>query len=141
SERLDHWLDGLGIVLALAGQSVRAAASGYARVMRSGKDRQVYAERLITEGLFRHSRNPLYLGNLLILLGLFVIHNNPWVYAIGIPFFFLAYSAMVRAEEAYLRNRFGAEYEKYCRRVSRWLPHLRNPGGSVRGLRFSWRRV
>ena len=62
----------------------------------------MHAERLITEGLLGHSRNPLYLGNLLILLGLFVIHNNGWAYAVGIPFFALAYTAMVKAEEAYL---------------------------------------
>jgi protein-S-isoprenylcysteine O-methyltransferase Ste14 len=141
SERLDHWLDALGFAIALAGQGVRVAASGYARVMRSGKDRQVHAERLVTEGLYRHSRNPLYLGNLLILLGLFMIHNNPWVYAMGIPFFLLAYQAIVRAEEIYLRDRFGEEYKAYCDRVGRWVPRLGNARQSVQGLRFSWRRV
>ena len=97
--------------------------------------------RLVTEGLYSRSRNPLYVGNLLIVMGLLVIHNNPWVYAIGLPFFLLAHHAIVRAEETYLRNRFGAEYEEYCRRVGRWLPRLRNHAASGRRLRFSWRRV
>lgn len=141
SEPLDNWVDLLGLTVAVAGQCLRFAVIGYAYIKRGGKNKQVYAEKLVTEGFFRHSRNPLYLGNLLVLLGLFIIHNNPWVYVLGFAFFLFAYSAIVAAEEEYLREKFGAEYEEYCRRVNRWLPDFRGLRRSIEGMRFTWRRV
>ena len=141
SERLDNRLDALGILVALLGQALRVAVIGYAYIIRGGKNRRVYAEGLVTEGFFAHSRNPLYLGNLLILLGLFLIHNNHWVYALGVPFFLLGYVAIVAAEEHFLRGKFGAAYDEYACAVPRWLPRLRGLGESVRGMRFNWRRV
>src|SRR5690242_1080534 len=68
SERLDFWVDLLGITIAFLGQGLRAAVIGYAYVKRGGKDKMIYADRLVQEGFFAHSRNPLYLGNLLVLL-------------------------------------------------------------------------
>ncbi len=139
--RLDAWMDGLGLAVAVLGQSLRAAVIGYAYIKRGGKGGRVYAAKLVTEGFFRHSRNPLYLGNLLVLSGLFIIHNNPWVYLLGGSFVLFAYRAIVAAEETYLRARFGAEYEDYCRRVRRWLPDFRGLGRSLDGYRFDWRRL
>ncbi len=141
SVSVDRWMDALGIAVAVAGQSLRVAVVGSAYIQRGGRKGRVYAARLVSQGFFAHSRNPLYVGNLLILLGLFIVHNNPWVYAIGIPFFLFAYRAIVASEEAYLRREFGAEYDDYCRRVRRWLPDFRGLRRSLAGLRFDWRRV
>jgi protein-S-isoprenylcysteine O-methyltransferase Ste14 len=141
SERLDALLDTLGLVVALTGQVLRAAVIGYVYVVRGGKNRRVYAEELVTEGFFAHSRNPLYLGNLFVLLGLFLIHGNRWVLALGVPFFLLGYTAIVAAEEAYLRDKFGDAYAAYVRDVPRWLPRLRGLRRSLGGMRFNWRRV
>ncbi len=135
------WLDVAGLAVALAGQSLRVAVIGYAYIKRGGKDRQVYAAKLVTEGFFAHSRNPLYLGNLVVLLGLFMIHDNPWVYVLGGAFFLFGYSAIVAAEEDYLRGKFGEQYVAYCQRVNRWLPDLRGLTRSLEGMRFDWRRV
>lgn len=135
------WLDLVGLGVALAGQALRVAVIGYAYIRRGGKGGQVYATRLVTEGFFAHCRNPLYLGNLLVLLGLFMLHNTPWVYLLGGGFFVLAYSAIVAAEEAYLRQKFGELYTEYCRRVNRWLPDLRGLARSMDAMRFDWRRV
>jgi steroid 5-alpha reductase family enzyme len=100
SERLDNLLDALGIAVALTGQLLRFAVIGYVYIIRGGKNRRVYAEGLVTEGFFAHSRNPLYLGNLLVLFGLFLIHNNPWVYGLGVPFFLFSYAVIVAASSA-----------------------------------------
>ncbi len=140
SARLDPWVDLLGLAVALAGQSLRAAVIGYAYIRRGGRRGRVYAERLVTEGFFRHSRNPLYLGNLLVLLGLFLIHGHPWVLVLGLAFFGFAYRAIVAAEEAYLAAKF-PEYEDYCRRVRRWLPDFRGLGVSLERFEFDWKRV
>ena len=137
----DMWLDVLGLVIAAAGQAVRALVVGLAYVPRGGKDRKVHADELVQEGLFAHCRNPLYVGNLLVYLGLFVILNSPGGWLVGLPFFVLAYVAIVRAEEDFLRGRFGAAYEDYCRRVPRFLPSLRGIGETLRSTRFDGKRV
>ncbi len=141
SGRWDWAVDALGILISLTGQILRAAVIGYAYIKRGGKDGRVYATTLVVEGFFNHSRNPLYLGNILMATGLFIIHNNPWVYAIGIPFVLLMYISIVAAEEAYLREKFGQEYDDYCRRVNRWLPNPRGLRQTMGSMRFQWRRL
>ncbi len=131
----------LGIAVALAGQILRALVIGLAYIERGGKDRQVYAKGLVQEGFFAHSRNPLYLGNLLGLIGLLIIHNSPAGYLIGVPFYLLAYGAIVCAEEDYLTRRFGEDYVRYCRKVPRFLPSLHGLRATVTGMRFDWRRL
>jgi protein-S-isoprenylcysteine O-methyltransferase Ste14 len=137
----DVALDILGFCIALLGQLLRAAVVGYAYIIRGGKKKQVYAEELVTRGFFNHSRNPLYVGNLLILLGLLVIWNSPLAYLIGIPFFLLGYVAIVAAEEAFLRRKFGVEYDTYAARVPRWWVRLGGFRQSMEGMAFNWRRV
>ncbi len=139
--RLDRWLDAAGILVALAGQVLRVAVIGYVYIIRGGKNERIYAEDLVTGGFFSHSRNPLYLGNILVLLGLFMIHSSPWVYAIGVPFFLIGYVGIVAAEEAYLREKFGAGYDAYARDVPRWFPRLKGLRASIGNMTFNWRRV
>ncbi|HLF59216.1 MAG TPA: isoprenylcysteine carboxylmethyltransferase family protein [Alphaproteobacteria bacterium] len=134
-------LDALVILLAVLGQGLRAAVVGLAYIKRGGLNKRVYAKDLVTEGLFAHCRNPLYVGNLLLLLALLVIVNNLWAYVIGGGFFVFAYVAIVAAEEKYLRGKFGAGYEEYCRRVNRWIPDFRGIGATLASMSFNWRRV
>ena len=141
SAHLDAWLDVAGIAVILAGQSLRALTIGLAYIVRGGQQGQVYAKRLVTEGLFNHCRNPLYVGNIMVYLGLFIIFNNPVVYLIGVPFILLLYVSIVAAEEEYLRGKFGPEYVDYCSRVSRWLPRLGGLHKTMEGMTFSWLRV
>jgi protein-S-isoprenylcysteine O-methyltransferase Ste14 len=137
----DLWLDALGLLIVLSGQGVRAAVIGLAYIKRGGLKKKVYAENLVTDGIFAHSRNPLYVGNLLMLAGFFVIHNSPWVYLLGGLFFLFSYRAIVAAEEQYLHGRFGAAYEAYCRDVPRWWIRLRGLGATFSEMTFNWRRV
>ena len=137
----DQWLDLAGLLVALAGQALRAAVIGYAYIKRGGLNKQVHADKLVTEGFFAHARNPLYDGNLLILAGLFMIHNNPLVYLLGGVFFVTAYIAIIAAEETFLAAKFGAEYEDYCARANRWLPRLQGLRATMQGMAFNWRRV
>ena len=137
----DHWLDLAGLLVALSGQALRAAVIGYAYIKRGGLNKQVHADKLVTEGFFAHARNPLYDGNLLILAGLFMVHNNPLVYLLGGVFFVTAYIAIIAAEETFLAEKFGAEYEDYCARVNRWLPRLGGLRATMQGMAFNWRRV
>jgi protein-S-isoprenylcysteine O-methyltransferase Ste14 len=137
----DAWLDGLGLVIALAGQGLRAAVIGYAYIKRGGVNKRIHADQLVTQGLFAHARNPLYDGNLLILAGLFIIHNHPAVYILGSVYFMTAYIAIVAAEEQFLLTKFGDAYRDYCQRVPRWLPNLRGLRSTLSEMEFNWRRV
>lgn len=140
---LDNWVLAvcLGFAIALLGQAIRAVTIGLAYIKRGGKNRQVYAKTLVQEGMFAHCRNPLYVGNLLMLLGLGFIANSWWFIVVGMPIFVFFYLCIVAAEEQFLRNKFGPAYDDYCRQVPRWIPNLRGIGKTMQGMEFHWRRL
>lgn len=139
--RWEGALDVAGILVALSGQLLRAVVIGLAYIRRGGKNKQVYADSLVQEGIFAHSRNPLYAGNFLALVGFCLVHNSVLCYLVGIPFFALAYLAITAAEEEFLQGKFGAEYAAYCRRVPRFLPSFAGLGATLEGMSFDWRRL
>ena len=141
SRTADLWLDALGLLLCASGQALRILVIGYRYIVRGGKNRRVHAEDLVTEGVFSLARNPLYVGNILVLFGLFVIWNAPLLYLIGVPFTLIGYRAIVAAEESFLRSKFGADYDDYCRTTNRWIPDFRKASVALEGIPFNWRRV
>jgi protein-S-isoprenylcysteine O-methyltransferase Ste14 len=138
---IDLWLDLVGAAIAIAGQGLRMLTIGYEYIVRGGRQGKVYAEDLVQGGVFAHSRNPLYLGNLLIIIGMAVMVHSLPLYLIGIPFFIFVYAAIIAAEENFLRGKFGSDYEAYCKRVNRIWPNWAGFGRSIEGMRFNWRRL
>jgi protein-S-isoprenylcysteine O-methyltransferase Ste14 len=141
SEALEHAKDVLALLLAAAGLTVRASVIGYAYIKRGGRGKRVYAADLVTHGMFGLCRNPLYLGNLLICLGTFLMHGNPYVLIAGTAFYLFVYEAIVRAEEVYLSEKFGDQYRAYCSDVARWLPNIAGFRAATAGATFNLRRV
>jgi protein-S-isoprenylcysteine O-methyltransferase Ste14 len=139
--RSDVPLQLLGVLLVVGGQGLRALVIGLEYIVRGGRNKQIYANRLVQGGIFAHSRNPLYLGNLLIVTGLVVIHNGMWMYLIALPFYCFVYIAIVAAEEQYLAAQFGAEYADYCRRVPRFLVRPSGLWTTIRSMRFDWKQL
>lgn len=137
----DFFMDIAGVLIILAGMGLRAAVIGLAYIKRGGVNKKIYADTLVTNGLFAHCRNPLYVGNLLILAGLFVIFNNPWVYLAGGGFFVFSYVAIVLAEECFLLQKFGNEYKEYCARVNRWTFRIFGLRDTLQSMEFNWVRV
>lgn len=131
----------VGVVVALCGQLIRAYSIGWVYIIRGGRDRRFYAEDLVTEGAFAHSRNPLYLGNILIAIGVGVALNSVVFTVVGGGFFLFAYRAIVAGEESYLREKFGSEFDRYCERVPRFFPSLAGIGKTWREHSFRWRRL
>lgn len=121
---LDRALDIAGLAVALLGQALRVWTLGVVRDGSSGQDRRLIAERLNRRGPYALVRNPLYVGNLGIVLGLLLVANHPVAYVLGLGFFFGSYYFVIRAEEAFLRDKFGEEYDAFCREVRRWVPGL-----------------
>ncbi len=139
--RLDRWFDLLGIAIAATGQMLRAAVIGLEYIKRGGINKQPHADKLVTAGMFAHCRNPLYVGNLLILAGLFVIHNHPLVYLLGGVFYLSAYYAIVAAEEDYLRDKFGSDFDVYCTQVPRWTMRWTGLGETLSSMEMNWKRM
>ena len=130
----------IGLVITILGQAIRGATIGLAYIIRGGKNKKVYAEDLVTSGIFAHCRNPLYVGNILMLAGVGILSNSLLYVVIMIPFFLFVYQAIVLAEENFLRNKFGEQFNNYCVRVNRWFPNLKGMGTTFSSMRFKWKR-
>ncbi len=104
----------LGAGVAILGVVLRTLASGHIR-----KDRM-----LTTTGPYAYTRNPLYLGSILIAVGFAIAGWNPLVGPVMVVFFVVIYLPIIFGEEEYLAANF-PEYAAYRRRVPRLLPRLR----------------
>lgn len=131
----------IGLSVALFGQAIRILTIGLVYIIRGGRHRQIYAKELVTDGIFAHCRNPLYLGNILILTGSGIMSNSLVSLLIFLPLFVFAYQAIVIAEEDFLNDRFGPQYKDYLKRVNRWVPNLKGIGNTINSSTFKWRRV
>jgi protein-S-isoprenylcysteine O-methyltransferase Ste14 len=113
-----------GTLIVIPGLLVRAIASGHVKKN----------EELATSGPYAYTRNPLYLGSLILAFGFGLAARSGWVAALLITMFLALYLPVIRGEEAFLRERFPG-YEAYAGRVPRLLPALRAFGNSQ--VRFS----
>ena len=129
-----------GFSVALTGEGVRLSTIGFEYIERGGKQGRVYASRLVNKGVYGISRNPMYVGNLLIATGIVMASGATLAALTVLPFFLFVYQAITAAEEEFLREKFGKEYEAYCVRVPRFLPSLRRVPEAFSGTRFNWRR-
>ena len=130
----------LGLVITCAGQGIRGLTIGLAYIVRGGKEGKPYAEGLVTEGIFRHCRNPLYVGNILMLLGVGIVANSVFYVAIMMPLFLFIYQAIVLAEEDFLRKKFGEGFDRYCKEVNRWWPSFSGLPATLKSMEFNWKR-
>ncbi|HEX3105478.1 MAG TPA: isoprenylcysteine carboxylmethyltransferase family protein [Terriglobales bacterium] len=115
----------IGSCIAFAGLCIRALASGH--VSKN--------EVLATSGPYAHTRNPLYLGSIILAIG-FLIAAKSWLLPLIAAAMLIAiYVPVIRAEEAFLRARF-SEFDDYAAQVPRLVPRVRSyqkrPGS------FSW---
>jgi protein-S-isoprenylcysteine O-methyltransferase Ste14 len=101
------------LVLVIPGLALRAAASGHVQ-----KNRE-----LTTTGPYAYTRNPLYLGSILIGVGFAVAANSMWLAVALIAMFLAIYLPVMRSEEEFLRSTF-AEFDAYAKRVPRLLPRF-----------------
>jgi len=127
----------IGSPLLVCGEWLRAWAVGYAGA--STRARTLGAARaLVTTGPYAHVRNPLYLGNLLLSLGMCCIANVYWMIAVLLVGYLAQYLPIIASEERYLFKACGTTYQAYFAAVPRLLPRLRpysNP--SVHDFSFS----
>jgi protein-S-isoprenylcysteine O-methyltransferase Ste14 len=108
------WLSILiGAICSLIGLAVRAVASGHIRKNAA----------LATTGPYAYTRNPLYLGSVLMALGFVIAARNWWIGLAALAMFLIIYIPVIKAEEVYLRGVF-SDYSQYAANVPRLVPRL-----------------
>ena len=119
------WTLIIGFIIALIGELIR-----FWGVSWTGSETRttgtVGGTFLIINGPFAYVRNPLYVGNILLYLGLGIMSFAwfPYLQIVAIIFFLIQYYLIVSEEEKYLRERFKEEYKTYCENVPPFLPRL-----------------
>jgi protein-S-isoprenylcysteine O-methyltransferase Ste14 len=79
------------------------------------------ASTLVTVGIYRVTRNPMYIGFILLYFGLSIVLTSLWILLPLIPVVVILHRGVVLREEAYLARKFGDDYVRYTKRVPRWL--------------------
>ncbi len=127
SETLDHLWEVVCLVVSFAGLAIRSYTIGYTPKGTSGRNtkRQV-ADTLNITGTYSLVRNPLYLGNFFMGLGVALFAHLWWLSLIYVLAFWLYYERIIFAEEAYLRDKFGAEFLTWAEHTPVIIPSFRN---------------
>lgn len=113
----------LGTVLTVMGELIRIYSVAFiGSVSRTRNIETAAGAALITSGPFSYVRNPLYVGNFLITLGLAVYSGVTWIVLLAIVLFAFQYYCIVKHEERLLIARFGRQYEDYMLAVPAWVP-------------------
>jgi len=111
----------VGTLIAVPGILLRALASGHVKKN----------EELTTSGPYAYTRNPLYLGSLIMAVGFAIAARSLWILFLMLAMFFAIYLPVIRSEEDFLRQRF-ANFDEYARNVPRLFPRL-TPFGNASG--------
>ena len=128
----------IGLLLIVLGQMLRMLTIGLDYIIRGGKNRKIYAENLVTGGIFAHSRNPMYVGNLLLAVGCLLTFGNLTAIIVGSIFFIGFYRLIVHSEECFLLDTFKDGYRAYCADVPRWIPKFEGLRETIREYHFDW---
>ncbi len=117
----------VGLGMTIVGLLLRTWACGYLE-----KERE-----LITTGPYRFTRNPLYLGNLLIGIGVVVGARSLWVLALTLVLFLIFYPVVIITEKQKMRKLFPEEYSTYMEKVPLFFPTF-NPSYRGQNISFQW---
>ena len=132
----------IGLSLVVMGENLRLWALRY--IGKFSRTTKKKGRLLIKDGPYAFTRNPLYCGNLLILLGFTIASELMWFIPVVMILFCFQYHCIVQWEEQILREYFSQDAEYYFQSVPRWLPkwkiawnHLQIPSTT----RYSWANI
>lgn len=112
----------LGTLLTVAGELIRIYSVAFIGSVSRTRNVETAGAALITGGPFAFVRNPLYVGNFFITLGLAVFGGVTWIICLAAFLFSFQYYCIVKHEERLLVGRFGQAYEDYMTVVPAWIP-------------------
>jgi len=111
----------LGLLIAGSGFAFMMWGHGRFQDLNTAVKTILPASLLVTEGAYRYSRNPMYVGFLAILAGIGLAARSFWILAFVLPLALYLSFYVIPREEAYLARRFGQAFEAYCKKVRRWI--------------------
>ncbi|MDP2337489.1 MAG: isoprenylcysteine carboxylmethyltransferase family protein [Bacteroidota bacterium] len=132
---------GLGLAIFLFGVMSRGITIGLEYIVRGGLYRQIYADKLVISGIYSICRNPMYFGNILILIGVGIFANSALFVFLTIPIFIFLYAAIILAEQSFLENKFGEEYNLYKQNVNAIIPDFTKIKEAFKGQKFNLKKV
>ena len=107
----------IGIVLILLGAYI-----WYLGAIKSKLDDNIKKDKLVTNGIYSYTRNPIYVAFIFVFTGIIFIFNNVYLFVLPFLYYILLTLLMINTEEKWLKEKYGDEYEKYCKKVNRCLP-------------------
>jgi len=111
----------LGVIIVAIALSIGGSALMQMRKAHTSPNTSRPTTALVDKGVYRYTRNPIYLSMFLLYLGIAMIANGIWFLLFFPILFLLVDRFVVRREENYLEGRFGEEYRRYRARVHRWI--------------------
>lgn len=139
----DAWAYGTlilaGSLFILAGMFIRALAISVHEPERYLKGERLRSEEFEANGIYQSCRNPKYVGNVLMLIGLGIFANSLHFLISIVPLLAFVYHTMVTSRESDLLNTFKRPYEIYRRSVNRYLPRFGDIVHVSFGPRFTWK--
>jgi protein-S-isoprenylcysteine O-methyltransferase Ste14 len=118
---LSDILFAFGLLVLAAGVAFFTAAIVTMRRARTAIDPRKTPDHLVTSGPFGISRNPIYLGDTLIVIGLGLVFQVAWLVLAAVAAAFLTTRLAIGPEEKILAERFGKRYRDYAKKVRRWI--------------------
>ena len=109
-----------GVLIAVASAVAFSAIACFLRAGTNVPTRRP-ATALVIVGPYRFSRNPIYVGMILLLLGIGIMVDSLWILALAVPLALVLRYGVIAREERYLEGKFGDAYRAYRARVRRWI--------------------
>ena len=110
-----------GAALAVVGFVVMSMAAGRFQAAGTNIPPNLPTTALVVDGIYRRTRNPLYLAMILVYLGLSVAAGSFWAIGLVVPLVWVINTGVIAREERYLERKFGGAYRAYKARVRRWV--------------------
>ncbi len=116
----------LGFIIAIIGEATRFWGVSYAG-SETRTTGSVGGSQLVISGPFAHVRNPLYVGNMMMYVGIGIMSLAlfPYLQIAALVFFLIQYKFIIDGEEEYLKKTFKQDYKQYCENVPRLIPQFR----------------
>jgi protein-S-isoprenylcysteine O-methyltransferase Ste14 len=117
----EGWGFPLGLIVIFAAVNIKLFAAREMVRVKTNLDIRKPTNDIATSGLYSVSRNPLYIGMILLNIGIGCIVNSLWIFLLSAGLAATLQKGVIEPEEAYLERKFGAKYLRYKAKVRRWI--------------------
>ncbi len=117
----EGWGFPFGLIVIFAAVNVKLFAAREMVLVKTNLDIRKPTNDIATSGLYGVSRNPLYIGMILLNIGIGCIVNSLWIFLLSAGLAATLQKGVIEPEEAYLERKFGAKYLRYKAEVRRWI--------------------